>query len=216
MSRHERKYTLPGYLAGDLAARLRPAGWRRAHPPRYVNSLYFDGVERPRYLENVEGLGWRNKIRIRWYGDFWGQIDTPVLEVKLKAGHAGSKRRWSVPAFDLDKRTPRQALRRLPSAVEAGTDELRRLDVVLATRYRRRYYTSRSLRLRLTVDDKVAYLRPPGPRGFTSIWRRDYDCVIELKYDVDHEPEAHLMAQRLGLRLTRNSKFAKGLESTRF
>ncbi len=216
MSRHERKYTLPNHLAGDFAAGLRPAGWRQAHPSRHVNSLYFDGLTRPRYLENVEGLGWRNKIRIRWYKDFWGRIDEPILEVKLKAGHAGSKRRWPIPAFDLTTSTPRRTLSALPSAADAGTDELRQLDVVLATRYRRRYYTTRNQHLRLTVDDKVSYLRPPGPRGFTSVWHRDRDCVIELKYDVEHEPEAHRLAQNLGLRLTRNSKFAKGLAATRY
>ncbi|MEM7588330.1 MAG: VTC domain-containing protein, partial [Acidobacteriota bacterium] len=193
MPRHERKYTVPEEEVGGLAAHLRQAGWRPAYSARHVNSLYFDRLDRPRYLQNVEGLGWRNKVRIRWYGDFWGRVDEPVLEVKIKAGHAGRKRRAALPAFDLEPRTQRKSLGTLLTAADLAEGELRHLEAVLATRYRRRYYVTRDRRLRLTVDDPVRYLRPPGPRGFTSRWRRDPDGVIELKYDVGREADAQTL-----------------------
>ena len=216
--RHERKYTLPAHLAGEVAVwlRRRPGGLRPVYAPRYVNSLYFDGPERPRYLENVEGLGWRNKVRIRWYGELWGDVAEPVLEVKLKAGHAGDKLRFPLPAFELSRTTSRRTLNALLTTTAEATqpEVLRDLEVVLVTRYRRRYYTTRDRQVRLTLDDDVRYLRSPGTRGFTASFQRDTETILELKYDVAQESAAFEVAQALGLRWTRSSKFAKGVAAT--
>ncbi len=216
--RHERKYTLPAHLAADVAVwlRLQPGGLRPAYPPRYINNLYFDSSERRRYLDNIEGLGWRDKVRIRWYGELWGTLAEPVLEIKLKAGHAGGKHRFPLPAFTLSRSTSRKTLNAIPAAATEGSprQELRDLEAILVTRYRRRYYATRDRRIRLTLDEDVRYLRGPGTRGFTSSWRRDNETILELKYDVEQEVAAFEVAQAVRLRLTRSSKFAKGIAAT--
>lgn len=216
--RHERKYTLPAHLAGDVVAwlRLGPGGLRPAYGSRRVNNLYYDDPARRRYLDNVEGLGWRTKVRARWYGELWGPLAEPVLELKWKAGHAGGKRRFPLPSFELTRTTPCKALSAWLGQADGApdTDRLRTLDPVLVTRYRRRYYATRDRRVRLTLDDDVRYLRGPGHRGFTAAWQRDPETIVELKYDVEQETAAFEVAQALGLRWTRSSKYAKGIAAT--
>ncbi len=212
--RHERKLTVPAHLLSLVESRiaLHPGGFRRAHPPRRVNSLYFDSPTLDRLGETVEGLGWRSKVRIRWYGEVWGRIERPVLEVKSKTGHAGSKRLTPLPPFELTRAsTRRTVLELLAGAPESAA--LGALEPVLLTRYERRYQRAAAGGVRLTIDRDVRYLAPPGPRGFTGSWRRDPDVVLELKYDVAEEGQALDLAEGLGLRLTRNSKFVRGLRA---
>jgi hypothetical protein len=135
-----------------------------------------------------------------------------VLEVKLKDGYRGTKQTLPIRAFALARGTSRRTLR--AAIVEsAGPDAaaLVDLDVVLATRYRRRYLASRSRDFRITLDDRIAYLGAPGVRGFSSFWRRDENLVIELKYRPEDRPRAEATVQSLGLRWVRNSKFENGL-----
>ncbi len=212
--RHETKYTVPLAGAGLAAGRLPllPQGLREVYPPRWVNSLYFDALTGERYLQTVEGLGQRSKVRARWYGEAWGEISSASLEIKHKAGHAGRKETVALPPFQLSRSTPRRDLRRLPAAAPRIA-LAERLEPVLLTRYRRGYWATRDGLLRLTLDRDVRYLGIGG-LGFAATWRHDPRRVVELKYDVEHRPAAEALAQDLGLRWTRNSKYARGLQAT--
>lgn len=219
MYRHENKYTVPAHLSSVIESRLRLAapGFRLLHPPRRVNSLYFDDPMATRYWQTVEGLGRRGKVRVRWYGDFWGEVAAPQLELKLKAGHAGRKALYALAPFHLRRATTRRELHALLCGAAATRPEaavLSGLDAVVATRYRRRYYAAAGGRVRLTFDDDVGYLRGPGCRGFSAFWVRDPDLVIEVKYEVEHRRHAEAVARALGGRWVRNSKFARGLSAT--
>ena len=207
--RHETKYTVPPAGAGLIAGRLPllPQGLRQVYPPRWVNSLYFDALTGERYLQTVEGLGRRIKVRLRWYGEAWGEVASALLEIKRKAGHAGRKQTVELEPFELSRSTPRRELRRLPAAAAEP------LEPVLLTRYRRGYWATRDGLLRLTLDRDVRYLGV-GSLGFAATWRHDPQLVIEVKYDVEHRPAAEALAQSLGLRWTRNSKYARGLQAT--
>ncbi len=197
-------------VAGRLP--LLPQGLREVYPPRWVNSLYFDAPTHQRYRQTVDGLGWRSKVRVRWYGELWGEVSAPRLEIKRKAGHAGHKETAELEPFPLTRSTPRRQLCRIPAAapqlaLDAG------LEPVLLTRYRRGYWATRDGFLRLTLDRDVRYLGIGG-LGFAATWRHDPRQVVELKYDVEHRPAAEALAQDLGLRWTRNSKYARGLQAT--
>ena len=212
--RHETKYTVPLAAAGLVAGRLPllPQGLREIYPPRWVNSLYFDAPTKERYLQTVEGFGWRNKVRVRWYGEVWGEVAAARLEIKRKAGHAGSKETAELPPFRLSRSTPGRVLRRLAATAVARLPATG-LEPVLLTRYRRGYWATRDGLLRLTLDRDVRYLGLGG-LGFAATWRHDPALVVELKYDVEQRPAAEALAQELGLRWTRNSKYARGLQAT--
>ena len=66
---------------------LHPAGIRRLHPTRTVQSIYFDTPFGRALEENRAGVSRRNKLRLRWYGS-----RTEVAEgVLFNVGDAGHK-----------------------------------------------------------------------------------------------------------------------------
>ena len=86
--RYERKFFISGLKKEDIEfmVKLHPAIFREIYHERTVNNLYFDSYEMKSYLDNVSGNSQRAKVRIRWYGDLFGIIEKPVLEVKIKRG----------------------------------------------------------------------------------------------------------------------------------
>ena len=66
---------------------------------RKINNIYFDDIKFSAYHENIEGLSDRKKYRLRWYGDFYGEVKNPVLELKIKKASLGKKIRFDIKNF---------------------------------------------------------------------------------------------------------------------
>jgi len=92
-SRYERKFLVDQLDAHQVRAmvKLHPSMFYEPYPPRYVNNLYLDTEGMENYLDNVSGVGERRKVRIRWYGDLFRDIEKPMLEFKIKNGLVGTK-----------------------------------------------------------------------------------------------------------------------------
>lgn len=199
--------------------RVHPTIFVKAYPSRFINSLYFDSLDRSNYFDHVNGLGNRAKLRIRWYGELFGWIEEPLLEIKARRGTVGRKERYPLIPFRLD------ASMRIDSLLELLTDEQDRNDLVpqlesmepsLVTRYRREYFRSQDSRFRLTVDSELKCYEA-GRRGYQilkAIRTRPF-TIIELKYDVAQDEEVARIANLLPARMTRYSKYRMGIESTR-
>ena len=63
--------------------------------------IYFDSLNFKDYSETINGISNRQKIRIRWYGDFFGLIKKPVLEFKQKKGILVKKITRPFPPFEI-------------------------------------------------------------------------------------------------------------------
>lgn len=216
--RYERKF-----LVEDLDPRevesvvhLHPALFREVYPPRRVNNIYLDSFDHRNYTENVEGLRDRLKVRIRWYGDLFGEVDRPVLEFKLKRGLLGRKRSYPLVGFTL---LPGIDARVLASTL-AGSDlpaaareESRGLEPWLLNRYRRRYLRSADGRVRLTVDTEREFYTI-GSRNNTFCFRsRDTrTSIVELKHSPEWAERAIEIAGHFPFRMTKSSKYVQGLE----
>lgn len=94
--RKERKFVVSGKSATavEFFIKVHPAMFSQPFPPRFVNNIYFDSKDFHNYGDNVIGTANRVKFRIRWYGEQFGYIKKPVLEIKIKKGLAGSKRHY--------------------------------------------------------------------------------------------------------------------------
>ena len=42
-----------------------------SYPPCQVNNIYFDTIERDLFIEHLDGVANRAKVRFRWYGENW-------------------------------------------------------------------------------------------------------------------------------------------------
>lgn len=221
--RYERKFLVDALTPHQVRALVKrhPALFYAPYPPRYVNNLYLDSREMENYYANVDGAAERRKVRVRWYGELFGNVDRSRLEVKIKEGLLGTKRSWPLASFGLgpgfcDRRFQRcLEVSELSGAVRW---ELRNLQSVLLNRYYRHYYVSRDGRFRVTVDSELTFYKVDGVLGNRFAHRQvDHRAtVLELKYEVDDEPGAGRVAGYFPFRMTRNSKYVQGVERVCF
>ena len=217
--RYERKFLVEELDAGQvrLMVRRHPAMFYEPYPPRVVNNLYLDTEEMDNYYANLSGAAERCKVRVRWYGELFGAVASPVLEFKIKNGLVGTKQSHPFPAFRLDENFSQryfQGLARDSDLPDPVRHHLRTLNVVLCNNYRRWYYASKDGRYRVTVDTGMAYyrVRKFGNR-FVGRVRDDGRVIVEMKYEKPFEPQADRVAGFFPFRITRNSKYVTGIES---
>lgn len=217
--RYERKF-LVSYLnkhETESIIRLHPAMFSEIHYQRFVNNIYFDTVNASNYFDNIVGSSKRHKIRIRWYGDLFGFIDEPVLEVKIKNGFLGSKMRFLLKPFNLDTGYTLEAQRDLfaQSFIQSPTvnEELYSLQPTLLNRYSRRYFESADHKFRITIDSDMEFFRIHSCNNSFAEKAIDYNnTILELKYSDKDDEEARFITNCLPFRMTRSSKYTTGIE----
>ena len=185
-------------------------------PPRFVNNVYFDSKEFGNYGDNVVGSMNRHKFRIRWYGEQFGYIKKPVLEIKIKKGLAGTKRHYNLVPFTFEPGFTIKTIEEvfdqsdLPKEIR---EMLRYQSPALLNQYHRKYYLSADRKFRLTLDHKLRYIKIS--RYLNSFLQRisiDNDVIVELKYDTELDEEANRITANFPFRLSKNSKYVNGID----
>jgi len=211
--RHELKFTSDESAYSELVMMLRldRAGVRTLHPRRRVQSLYLDTTFQRSLEDNMAGLGAREKVRLRWYGED-GTSVLAVLERKRRENSLGWKETQALSQpIQIAGAQRRSFMREL----ERRCDErwrrhvLHGLEPVQWISYEREYFTSADRRVRLTLDRRLrcADQRPlsrltdaprsPAPRVL----------VLELKCAPEHLASASDLAGRISIPLGRCSKY---------
>jgi len=186
------------------------------HYERYINNVYFDYLGFNNFKDNIDGSANRIKYRIRWYGELITEIEKPVLELKIKKGLVACKKSYHLNKFelsgDLDLKMIRDVI--VKSEIEENTkfsmqDQL----PVLLNRYRRKYFESYDRKFRITVDDEQSFYKFNLLNNKYLQRHVDSDnVIIELKYNKEFESEADQITNRIPFRLTKSSKYARGIE----
>ena len=215
--RYERKFLLQGLHLEQVRAVIQthPAHFRIAYPPRQVNNVYFDTADLQAYWNHVNGTSPRSKLRLRWYGQEKGLINSAELELKAKDGLCGTKPRCPVGKLRFSGRLDPAELReamRLDGMNSAMAGYFFRSSPSLFNRYLRRYYVSADGRFRLTVDTDMLFRVVNG--RFYGHRRRHSPSdllVVELKYDVADDADAFRICDALPFRRTKLSKYVYGI-----
>lgn len=216
--RLETKLVAAGVAAREVEAlvRLHPAHFHELHPPRQVHSIYFDTAALRSYRETLAGIGERTKVRLRWYGPFFGHVGEAGVEVKTKHAAVVGKRRFAAPSIEMRPGIGGAELAEwLRGSTVPPVDAALLADLrpTLATSYGRSYWLSHDGRCRLTIDADIAYVRlHPFGNDFRDRIADDRRVVVELKYAVEDEEVGPDLARDLRLRVSRNSKYARGIE----
>lgn len=214
--RYERKFFISGLTHAEVESivRYHPAMFSEIYHQRYVNNIYFDTATFSCFLDNVIGSTNRAKFRIRWYGDIFTFIKDPILELKIKNGLLGRKKRYPLVPFSLDSSFDSRVIGRiiadsdLPDLVQ---DALKSSNPVLLNRYSRRYFSSADGRYRITIDtDQEFYWIGRRNNSFLNKVKNDIDVILELKYDEDADDTASYIANHFPFRLTKSSKYVSG------
>jgi hypothetical protein len=215
--RYERKFLVDQLDQHQAKALIRrhPSLFYEPYPPRYVNNFYLDTLEMDNYYDNVGGSGNRRKVRVRWYGDLFGQIREPILEFKIKQGMVGTKRHFAFPDFRVENGYCDEYLMEkirdsiLPPEVKIILQDQ---DVVLLNRYFRHYDANR-----VTLDTHMSFYRI-GRLNNTFVHKQtdSRNIVVELKYEIEHDISAFKVSSFFPFRMTKSSKYVQGIERVYF
>lgn len=212
---YERKAELPAWSHEHAVGLLRmhPAGFREIYRARVVNNLYLDTANLDAYWDNLGGIGRRSKIRVRFYGDAVPGPLRPQLELKHKRDYLRLKEVTALSEVQGGGEIVEPLLAAATDAQLPGRARSVLLNTrpVLLNHYRRRYFLSADGRLRATVDWDLGF-RQVYPDGRCGPLFTEHHAVFELKYELGDDDLARAAMQRLPFRLTRHSKYARGVE----
>lgn len=218
-ARFERKYNIADLTSAEVEnfILLNPYGFRSIYYPRYVNNIYFDTYNLNSFFDNTEGVAWRRKYRIRWYGDLFGRIIDPTLEIKDKRGLVGTKSSYKLESFVIDKDMSFERINdciresELPLIIKR---EIMSMCPTLLNRYKRRYYVSKNEIIRSTIDDGLIFYKI---HRYFNNFKQISMCpkvVLELKYAVSNDSAAQTVSQFFPFRVSKSSKYANGIIQT--
>lgn len=209
--RFERKFIVHNVDIFLLKQKLKliNLNFSKKYEDRFINNIYFDTNSKTSFYDNIEGNFFRQKLRIRWYGDFFGEIKKPVLEFKVKKGLMGFKKKYKIDTFEMSNDL--SSLSSLNNVL--NNENLKQhkniFKISIANRYKREYYQSHCNKYRITIDGYVKYFNLEKSLNFQSNFDSYGKSIIELKYGVEDTNINHITNQ-LGLRLTKNSKYVNG------
>ena len=214
--RYERKfkiYSIPDIVENIIM--LHPVMFKRIYYPRYVNNIYFDDAGMESFYANEMGAFQRKKYRIRWYGDLFGDLQSPTLEIKRKFGNLGDKQSFKLKGFILNSKITKSKIldvinnSEIPEYVKL---KLRCIEPSLMNRYKRKYFISNDKRFRITIDSEITYYRINiRKNNFIEKYSEDSYTIIELKYDKNYDNDANSITNSFPFRLSKNSKYVNGL-----
>ena len=216
--RYERKFIVSELTKQQIEqiVKFNPAMFSEIYSQRFVNNLYLDTFNRKNYFDAVNGVAFRVKVRIRWYGDLFGKIKNPVLEFKIKKGLCGSKKLFSLDKFlinkDLELGGILNILKKsnIPDILKLN---LNSLEFSLLNRYKRKYFLSADSNYRITIDSGMEYYQLKARyNNFLCHMPDSTNTILELKYEQTQDESADKITNFFPFRLTKSSKYTNGIE----
>ena len=221
--RYERKFVLNSFQRNYLIHQIKSSKLRffEHHQQRFVNSIYLDTDNFNSYKQNIDGLQFREKYRIRWYGEFLNNGNI-FLEIKKKKNDLGKK--IIIPLkkeLNLNKKENFN-IQRISNILDKSNIpqnlkiKLKTLKPKLFIRYRRAYFVSKVYPIRITLDDMINYKKIVNNLIFSKIFNNENKkLIVELKYPEKLNQQEFNYFLDLPMRLSRNSKYVEGISHKR-
>ena len=221
--RYERKFVLNSFQRNYLIHQIKSSKLRffEHHQQRFVNSIYLDTDNFNSYKQNIDGLQFREKYRIRWYGEFLNNGNI-FLEIKKKKNDLGKK--IIIPLkkelnlnkkenFNIQRISNILSKSNIPQNLKI---KLKTLKPKLFIRYRRAYFISKVYPIRITLDDMINYKKIVNNLIFSKIFNKENKkLIVELKYPEKLNQQEFNYFLDLPMRLSRNSKYVEGISHKR-
>jgi SPX domain protein involved in polyphosphate accumulation len=168
------------------------------------------------YHDNLDGKSQRMKIRIRWYGNLFGAIKQPVLEIKTKNGYVGNKLSFPLETIVMNESLSVDYIQKvfneskIPGSVKL---RLRDLKFSLLNCYKRKYFLSCDKKFRITIDSDLRFLKlSPVNNIFSNVLVDHSNTILELKYEKEADMFAERITNYFPFRMTKSSKYVSGIE----
>ena len=218
--RYERKFFITDLSKYQVESiiKLHPALFSEIYYQRFINNIYFDTLNFDNYYDNTEGVPNRIKVRVRWYGDLFGYIEKPILELKIKNGPVNKKISVPMKPFILHENTDiTDLLNSINEVKESLTIDFRSLNPSLLNRYSRKYFQTSNGIYRITIDsDLYFYEINKYNNSFLNKNCDKHSVILELKYNEEHDAGAANITSRFPFRNTKSSKYVSGVHKVRY
>lgn len=190
--RQEKKYFMNQADMYQLAALLEQVMVQDPHngPRGYgIRSLYFDSLDERDYMEKLDGLELRRKIRLRIYDP---SADFAMLEMKQKEGNYQKKRSLRISREDAVSLTEGDygclLHYRDPFAAECyGLMQMWCYRPKTVVEYRRKAYIAKENQIRITFDQEIraneACFQIFSPELNLYPVMDPYNVILEVKYN---------------------------------
>jgi len=216
--RYEKKYVFSSLNENNFFFHLNkhPFLFEHAYDDRFINNIYFDTPSMTSYWDNVDGLSKRLKVRIRWYGNTYGNIKSPVLEFKIRNNALGNKVSFKLNEIYVDSELTIESIHNqfkqldLPAPVKEFLLSLR---MTLMNGYLRKYYISKDRKYRITYDTNLQFFSMDNYKNFFLKNLKPFNRrILEIKYDECMEDEASQVSNYFPFRMTKSSKYVYGID----
>lgn len=217
--RYERKFVNQHLSSEEILDFIKknPLNFSEIFYKRDVNNIYLDSTDMENYNDNIIGSPQRLKIRIRWYGNTFGLIKDPVLELKIKQAEVNSKLSFPLKPFILNENFSGDYLQlevfdksSLPNWLK---ETLMIFQPTLLNFYKRKYFMSQNKKYRVTLDTDLVFFEIKQKNNLFSHKIKDRNSsILEIKYNQKEDKNIQQLTQHLPLRLTKSSKYVYGVE----
>jgi SPX domain protein involved in polyphosphate accumulation len=216
--RNEVKYTHLNTSRESLVQKINKSRYifKEIHHKRWINNIYFDSRWLDLYITSVEGVSDRTKVRMRWYGDGYGEI-FPVIEFKMKRGYKNIKSSYKVGKICINKGDHKKDIvskilksEILPYEIK---EVFKNLIPVLRNRYYRSYHISSDNKHRITIDSNLCFVSLLKSQKMIDNFKcADHLLILELKFKKNNQVTKEIMSD-IGnfYRIDQISKYTYGL-----
>ena len=222
MYRYERKFIVKGVHTSEIENLIysNPYKFSEIYKKRSINNIYFDTIELKNFYDNINGSMDRTKVRIRWYNNLFGLIEKPKLEFKIKKGLSGTKKIYSIMPFENESSLSSSKIISVVCSSDLINEVKQKvffLEPKIINKYDRKYFRSFDKKYRITLDTNQKYCDFRGNKILNKYENTcDLSTIVELKYDIKDEENAHVITNAFPFRITKSSKYVNAIENLFF
>ena len=202
-SRIERKFSVGVHNKDFFEKILKLNCFHKPFNDREVSSIYFDTHDYDFLRANIDGIGVRKKIRIRWYNNDYKNFS---YEEKTKNNFLVFKKTKKINfLFHRDKFTDN--LKEYYISEKDKNFKEANFRIVLKTKYKRSYWLSNDKKIRATIDTNL--ITSPY-KNLEKIIKLP-DTILEFKYLPMYENYFRNFYRNIdsGLRVVKYSKYVR-------
>jgi|TARA_B110000967_G_C18891501_1_gene567693 hypothetical protein len=178
---------------------------------REINNIYFDTLNYDSAKDNLDGISFRTKYRIRWYKEN-EKFSNCNIELKIKNGRLNKKLVFptkikytnitNINFFDIIKDDL------INKRIHDKNLLVQKFFPILQNQYQRNYFIYDN-EIRLTYDRSVKYKNLKTQSIYN--WNIDTFNVLEIKFDESKLSKARELISKLYFVPKRHSKYLRGL-----
>jgi hypothetical protein len=215
-TRREAKFVLHGMDVGRLRSLLDCQLRSQVHNEQVstVRSVYYDDAGFSACHANLDGVGKRRKVRVRWY-DSLEPGKSFFFEIKWRNNRITGKHRWQieadVPLVDIPLRAAREHLQMLlPEEHQAHA--IGYADPIMLVEYKREHFVSLDKMYRFTIDYDLKFYDLFGRENFSFHFPTSSEdfLVLEAKFPPGCDAGLSNLLYPFAPRVGSSSKYVQG------